>query len=81
MIRTIKKYKPILLLEYNKEYYKNVKLILKDYIPYVYNFKSNKMIKLNKKINQTNISRTNKTNYLSIRNIYFIHKDIVKVIC
>ena len=60
MIRTIKKYKPILLLEYNKEYYKNVKLILKDYIPYVYNFKSNKMIKLNKKINQTNISRTNK---------------------
>ncbi len=81
MIKTIKKHKPILLLEYNKEYYKNIKLILKDYIPYVYNFKLNKMIKLSKRINQINISRTNKKNYLSIRNIYFIHKDIEKVIC
>ena len=73
--KTIKKYKPIFLIEYNQEYYNNVKKILNNYAPYIYDIKKNKMIKLGKKINNKRISRTTKLNYLSIRNIYFIHKD------
>ena len=70
------KYKPIFLIEYNKEYFNNVRKILKQYVPYFYDLKKNKMILLPSKINQKNISRSNKKNYLSIRNIYFIHKTI-----
>jgi len=75
MKKTIKKYRPIFLIEYNKEYFNNVKKILKDYLPYIYDLKENKMVKLPSRINQKKISRTNKKNYLSIRNIYFIHKN------
>ena len=75
LLKTIKKFKPIFLIEYNKEYYKYVKKILKNYIPYIYNFKENKMLKLNKTINTLQVARTNKKNYLSIRNIYFIPKN------
>ncbi len=70
--KTIEKYKPIFLIEYNKEYYNNVKKILRGYIPYFYDVKKNKMIKIPKIINQKQISRTTKNNYLSVRNIYFI---------
>ncbi len=70
--KTINKYKPIFLIEYNKEYYNNVKKILKGYIPYFYDVKKNKMIKIIKSINPRQIARSTKYNYLSIRNIYFI---------
>ena len=69
---TINKYKPIFLVEYNKEYYNNVKKILKDYVPYFYDVAKNKMIKIPKLIDKKKIARTTKSNYLSIRNIYFI---------
>jgi len=75
LLKTIKKFKPIFLIEYNKEYYKYVKKILKNYIPYIYDFKQNKMLKLNKTINTLQVARTNKKNYLSIRNIYFTPKN------
>ena len=39
MKKTIKKYKPIFLLEYNKEYFNNIKKILKQYVPYIYDLK------------------------------------------
>ena len=55
MKKTIKKYKPIFLIEYNIEYFNNIKYILKGYLPYTYNLKQNKMIKLPTKINQKNI--------------------------
>ncbi len=74
MRKTIKKYNPIFLIEYNIEYFNNVKNILKGYSPYIYDLKKNKMIKLPVKISQKRISRTNKENFLSIRNIYFIPK-------
>ena len=74
MKKTIKKYNPIFLIEYNIEYFNNVKNILKGYSPYIYDLKKNKMIKLPVKISQKKISRTNKENFLSIRNIYFIPK-------
>ena len=74
MKKTIKKYKPVFLVEYNKEYFNNIKTILKDYLPYIYDLKKNVMIPLPPKINHKEISRTNKENFLSIRNIYFIHK-------
>ena len=70
--KTINKYKPIFLVEYNKEYYNNVKKILKDYVPYFYDVTKNKMIKIPKLIDKKKIARTTKSNYLSIRNIYFI---------
>jgi len=73
--KTINKYKPVFLLEYNKEYYKNVKKILKNYIPYVYDLKKNKMLKLAKTIDPKKVARTTKRNYLSVRNIYFIPKQ------
>ncbi len=74
--KTLKNYKPILLLEYNKEYFNNVIRILKDYNPYIYDIKKNKMLKLYKKINANFVARTNRNNFLSIRNIYFVHKNI-----
>ena len=74
MKKTIMKYKPIFLIEYNKEYFNNVKKILKQYVPYFYDLNKNAMIPLPAKINQKKISRSNKKNFLSIRNIYFIHK-------
>ena len=70
--KTINKYKPIFLVEYNKEYYNNVKKILKGYVPYFYDVEKNKMIKIPKLINKKKIARTTKSNYLSVRNIYFI---------
>tara|TARA_B100002051_G_scaffold266471_1_gene293669 strand:- start:445 stop:1269 length:825 start_codon:yes stop_codon:yes gene_type:complete len=72
--KTMNKYKPVFLMEYNKEYYKNIKKILKDYIPHVYDLKTNKMLKLAHKIDPEKISRTTKSNYLSVRNIYFLPK-------
>ena len=74
MKKTIRKYKPIFLIEYNKEYFKNIKSILKDYLPYIYDLRENKMTPLSSKINNIKVSRTNKKNFLSIRNVYFIHK-------
>ena len=44
--KTIKKFRPIFLVEYNKEYFSSVLKILDTYIPFVYNIKLNKMIKL-----------------------------------
>ena len=75
MKKTIKKYKPIFLLEYNKEYFNNVKKILNEYVPYVYDLKKNKIMLLPERINSKKISRTNKENFLSIRNIYFVHRN------
>ena len=75
LMKTVKKYKPTFLIEFNKEYFSNIKKILKDYIPYFYEFKKNKMIRLPKLIDKKKIARSSKKNSLSIRNIYFIHKN------
>lgn len=74
MKKTIQKHKPIFLIEYNKEYFVNVKKILKGYTPFFYDLKKNKMIKLPYTINSKKISRISKFNYLSVRNIFFLPK-------
>jgi len=69
---TIKLYKPIILTEYNEEYFHNVLKILKNYKPYVYDIKNDKMIKLDFRTLKTKVARTSNKNFLSIRNIYFL---------
>jgi transcriptional antiterminator Rof (Rho-off) len=73
--KTIKLHKPVILTEYNKEYFDDIIKILKNYIPHVYDIKNDKMLKLNSNILKSNVSRSNKKNFLSIRNIYFLPKD------
>ncbi len=72
--KSIQKYKPIFLIEYNKENYHKIEKLLKGYQSFFYDIKKNKLIKLEKKYLNTKIARTNKNNLLSIRNIYFIPK-------
>jgi FkbM family methyltransferase len=73
MKKTIKKYKPVFLIEYNNLlHYKIVKL-LKNYSQYYYNLENNLLVRI-KKINNTNFDRFGHLNPLSIRNIFFIHK-------
>ena len=62
-------------MEYNKQYFKKIKIILKKNKSYFYDLKNNKMNFLSSKIDQNIISRTTKKNFLSIRNIYFVHKE------
>ena len=71
---TIKIYKPIILVEYNKEYFREVKEILKKYEAYIYDIQNDKMLKLNNKMIKKKVARTSIKNSLSIRNIYFLHK-------
>lgn len=70
---TIKKYKPIFLIEYNKENFSQINRFLKNYEKYIYDIELDKLIKLKKQF-QKRISRTSKTNLLSNRNIYFVPK-------
>ena len=74
MKRTIKKYKPVFLIEYNNLLYSKIVKELKNYFPYYYNLEKNLLIKI-KKINPINFDRFGHLNSLSVRNIYFIHKD------
>ncbi len=72
LIKTIKKHKPIILVEYNKENFLIIKNYLKKYGAYIYNIEENRFLKLKKKYFNKTISRSNKTNLLSNRNIYFL---------
>ncbi len=72
--KTIKKYKPIFLIEYNQENFFKIKKYLKKYEKFIYNIELDKLIKLKKNSFENTISRSSKTNLLSSRNIYFIPK-------
>lgn len=72
--KTIKKFKPNFLIEYNKEYFLKVSKKLKDYDKYIYDIQTNKMVKLNSKLIKFKVARTSANNPLSIRNIFFVHK-------
>lgn len=74
LLKTIRKYKPIFLIEYNQENFFEIKKYLKDYDNYIYDIKLDKLIKLKKKSFKNKISRSSKTNLLSSRNIYFVPK-------
>ena len=74
LVKTIKKYKPIFLIEYNKENFFKIKKYLKDYENYIYDIELDMLIKFEKKLFNNKISRSNKKNLLSSRNIYFVPK-------
>ena len=71
--KTIKKYKPIFLIEYNKENFLQINKFLKNYKKFIYDIELDKLIKLKKEF-YDRISRSSKTNLLSNRNIYFVPK-------
>ena len=71
MRKTIKKYQPIFLIEYNSLIFKKICKYLKYYKPYIFNFKTKKFLSVNIK-NKHLISRTSKYNLLTNRNVFFI---------
>ena len=75
LMKTIKKYKPIILVEYNIENFHLILKYLKNYKPHIYNIKDNNLLKLKKHFYKTMISRSNKFNLLSNRNIFFIPNE------
>jgi hypothetical protein len=76
--KTIAKYKPILLIEFNKENYTKIKKELDAYYPYIYNIDKNIFNRVKKSLINENIDRSDPNNLLSIRNIYFFHKSYLK---
>jgi len=73
--KTIKKDKPIFLVEYNNEYFSTIVSQLYNYTPFFYDISKNKMIRLNKSLIKTSVARTSQKNLLSVRNIYFIPNE------
>ena len=75
MKKTIIKYNPIVLVEFNKNNFFIIKKFLKNYKPWVYFYEKNKFKVFNKNMIDKEISRTNKFNLMSIRNVFFIPKN------
>ena len=71
MKETIKKYKPVFLIEYNLKIFNQICKYLKYYKPYIYNFKNEKFFSVSNK-NRSQISRTSEQNLLTNRNVFFI---------
>ena len=75
MIKTIKKFKPILLVELNKENFNEINNILKfAYSPYRFIFqKNNKFVKISKnEITNINLNFKRSLDFSSPRNVYFL---------
>ncbi len=76
MLKTIKKYKPLILVELNKENFFQInELLKKNYQPYLFIFEKKKFKKINNKI-INDISKKFKRdfNFSIPRNVYFIPK-------
>ena len=71
MKKTIQKYKPVLLIEYNFKIFSKICKYLKYYKPYIYNFKKDEFLSVNNQ-NKSQISRTSKQNLLTNRNVFFV---------
>lgn len=76
MLKTIKKYKPFILVELNKENFFQInKLLKKDYHPYLFIFENKKFKKINTKIiNEIDKKFKRNFNFSIPRNVYFIPK-------
>jgi len=74
MKKTIKKNKPIILVEFNKNNFFKIKKFLKDYNVWLYFYEYSQFKIFNKNMIDKEISRTNKRNLMSIRNVFFIPK-------
>ena len=72
--QTIKKFRPTILVENNPHLFDRIHKFLNNYTPYVFNVKNNSLLKLNN-VKSENLDRFGKLNLLSIRNIFFIHKE------
>ena len=81
MKKTIKKHKPVFLIEYNTKIFNKISRYLKSYKPYIYDFKNDKFLIVSNQ-NKSRISRTSKQNLLTNRNVFFIPniKNIMKKI-
>lgn len=75
MISTIKKNKPVILVEFNKNNFFKIKKLLKNYNSWVYFFEKNNFKKFSKKMIDKEISRSSKLNLMSVRNIFFVPKS------
>lgn len=74
MKKTIKKYNPIILVEFNKSNFFKIKKILGDYNAWVYFYEKNEFKIFDKSMVDKDIARTTNLNLMSIRNIFFIPK-------
>jgi len=74
MKKTIKKYNPIILVEFNKSNFFKIKKILGDYNAWVYFYEKNEFKIFDKSMIDKDIARTTNLNLMSIRNIFFIPK-------
>jgi len=78
MVQTIKKYKPLILVELNKENFFQInKILKKNYQPYLFIFNKKKFKKINNKTIK-NISKKFKRdfNFSLPRNVFFVPKKI-----
>ena len=75
MKKSINKHEPIILVEFNKSNFFKIKRLLKKYDAWVYFYKKNEFKIFKKSMIDIVISRTNRTNLMSIRNIFFIPKS------
>ena len=71
MKKTIRKHKPVFLIEYNLKIFNKICRYLKFYKPYIYDYKNNNFLSISNK-NKSQISRTSEHNLLTNRNIFFI---------
>jgi FkbM family methyltransferase len=79
MKKTIAKYHPVFLVEYNPQLQKKIIKLLKNYHQYYYNIQNDSIVKI-KKLYKKNYDRFGHSNSLSTRNIFFIHQDKLKSI-
>lgn len=79
MKKTIKKNKPIFLVEYNKNIHKKILNILKDYSQYYYNLDKNSLLRIDTS-NMKNLDRFGHKDSMSVRNFFLIHKTKRKMI-
>jgi len=75
MKKSIKKYSPIILVEYNTENFKEIYKLLSSHSAFVFKFDKKKFMKLKRKdflVNNKLLARSHKKNLLSSRNVFFI---------
>jgi FkbM family methyltransferase len=72
--KTISKFKPTLLIEYNVDLYLKIVKKLNKYHQFYYDIKKNSLVQINNS-NFNKLDRFGHKDLLSIRNVYFIHKD------
>ena len=74
LMKTINKFKPALLIEYNAELYLKIVKKLSKYFQFYYDIQKNSLVQINIS-NVKKLDRFGHKDLLSIRNVYFIHKD------